>query len=236
MLVLLFAAGLPLAQSASVAGDNASPEKLKVVDGSEKADGAMQPGNNKTTVEPSAPSKLNCIWFVEGVEKDPVTMLLNQEGQDLYGAAKYEPEGALHWNAVVVGSVAGEKVDLVIAALKGKQLVATKMFGAIGAAGNISGQFFQVSDGKVSSRGSFEAKCILSEPKETDYTPAEVAEPEKKSPEPPAKVEAKAPEATQPTTSTGKSYYTNVKDYADKILTGVGELSQIPIGAGFGGL
>ena len=57
---------------------------------------------------------LNYIWSFTGIESDPITMVLNQEGSDLYGQAKYEPEGAKAWNADVMGSVKENEVELTI--------------------------------------------------------------------------------------------------------------------------
>jgi len=61
---------------------------------------------------------LNYIWSVSGLEPGQVIMALNQDGKDLYGAAKYEPDSGQAWNAVVVGSIIGDNIVLALTALK----------------------------------------------------------------------------------------------------------------------
>ena len=90
---------------------------------------------------------LNYIWSFTGIESDPITMALNHEGSELYGQAKYEPEGGKAWNADVVGSVKGSEVELTLTAQKDKELVTTKMTGTY-ANDTIIGNFTQISGGK----------------------------------------------------------------------------------------
>ena len=54
--------------------------------------------------EPSSVPSLSYIWSVSGIESGQVIMVLNQDGSDLYGQAKYEPDRGQAWNAVVIGS------------------------------------------------------------------------------------------------------------------------------------
>ena len=65
-------------------------------------------------------ANLKYIWSVSGIEKDQITMALNQEGNDLFGKAKYEPENNEPWNGVVAGSVSENRVHLAIAAMKAR--------------------------------------------------------------------------------------------------------------------
>ena len=46
---------------------------------------------------------LSYIWSITGIEPGQVIMVLKQEGEDLYGQAKYEPDSGQSWNGVVVG-------------------------------------------------------------------------------------------------------------------------------------
>ncbi len=94
---------------------------------------------NNTTVP-----NLMYIWSITGIENDQVIMAMNQEGNDLFGQAKYEPENADSWNGEVAGLVSGNQVYLVITALKGTEQVSTLLEG-IFAADFISGKFFQTS-------------------------------------------------------------------------------------------
>lgn len=117
---------------------------------------------------------LNYIWSFTGIESDSITMALNQEGSELYGQAKYEPEGGKAWNADVVGSVTGNKVDLTLTAQKDKELITTKMTGTY-ANDNINGNFTQISGGKKVGSGTFSAMWI--NPDTSSYTPAIIEEP-----------------------------------------------------------
>lgn len=61
--------------------------------------------------------KLSYIWSVMGIEPGPVIMVLKQEGESLYGQAKYEPDSGKSWDGVVIGSVKGNSEDLVLTSL-----------------------------------------------------------------------------------------------------------------------
>jgi hypothetical protein len=196
--------------------DEAVSENVTVED-----EAAIEPAVEEAAIE--ATPNLNYIWAVYGIEDDRITMVLNQEGEDLYGQAKYEPEGADSWNAVVVGSIIGDKVDLVITALKGDELVSSKLSG-IFADEALSGSFFQVIQGQISNRGEFNAEWI--DPDTSSYTPAVTMKPE---PEPAPEVAAPAAtEQTQQPVQLGRSF-TDVRQFADQIGPG-GDLSGIPPG------
>lgn len=165
------------------------------------------------------------IWSITGIENDPVIMALNQEGNDLFGHAKYEPEGGEPWNGVVAGLVSGDQVHLVITALKGTDQVSTLLEGVF-AADSISGRFFQTGGDNISSRGEFNAMWI--NPDLSSYTPAKVKE---LTPEIPISNINVTSDVIQQ-----KTKYHDVRQDADRILTGVGDISQIPIGMGGSGL
>jgi hypothetical protein len=178
----------------------------------------------------------NFIWSFAGIEPDPITVVLNQDGSDLYGQAKYEPEGAKAWNADVTGSVKENVVELTMTAQKDRELVTTKMSG-IYANETISGNFTQISGGKKVGNGTFNAMWIS--PDTSSYTPAVIEEPKVETPAPAvindtAASEESAEETTE--TKTSQSRFHDVRQDADKVLTGVGDISGIPIGMGSGGL
>ncbi len=117
---------------------------------------------------------LNYIWSFSGIEAGPITMVLEQNGSDLLGRAKYEPEGGKAWNADVMGSVAGDKVDLTMSAVKDNVMTITRLAGTF-ANESVSGNFTQVSEGKILSNGTFNAMWI--NPDTSSYTPATVEVP-----------------------------------------------------------
>ncbi len=178
----------------------------------------------------NSPPNLNFIWSVKGIETDPVIMVLNQEGSDLYGQAKYEPESGQAWNGVVIGSVGEDGIDLVMTFPKNAAQFSSRLKGTYDAAsGLIKGNILQVSNGKLSLRSDFEAMPI--NPDTSSYTPAREVAPSVASASSP-ETNATMPEAkeTLPTASSLKSRYHDVREDADRILTGVGDISQIPIG------
>ena len=181
---------------------------------------------------------LSYIWSVMGIETGPVIMVLEQEGENLYGQAKYEPDSGQSWNGVVIGSVEGNSVDLVLTSLRGAEQTANLLKGNIDPESqSIMGDLTKVSNGQISQRGEFEAVWI--NPDVASYTPAIVTEP--KAPSTASAQETQnatqqAATANLLPTSVPKSYFHDVRQDADRILTGVGDISQIPIGMGGSGL
>jgi hypothetical protein len=173
---------------------------------------------------------LSFIWSVTGIEKDPVIMVLNQEGSDLYGQAKYEPDSGQAWNGIVVGSAQEDRIDLVMTVLKNAVQFSSRLKGTYDVdRGLIKGNILQVSNGKVSLRSDFEAMPI--NPDISSYAPARDAAPSVASASS-AKTNATMQKVkeTLPPASSPKSKYHDVREDADRILTGVGDISQIPIG------
>jgi hypothetical protein len=168
---------------------------------------------------------LNYIWSFTGIESGSVTMALNQEGSELYGQAKYEPEAGKAWNANVVGSVIENKVDLTLTAQKGKESITTKMTGTY-ANDTINGNFAQISGGKKVGSGNFSAMWIS--PDITSYTPAIIEEPKVETPAS-AVVDSTAASNVSAETAKPASRFVDIHQYADKIQTGVGDISGIPI-------
>ncbi len=182
-------------------------------------------------------TNLSYIWSVTGLEPGQVIMVLHQEGEDLFGQAKYEPDSGQPWNAIVIGSVAGQDVDLVVTALEGDEQTSSRLTGTFDAASqSLKGNFFQVSVDNISARGEFEAMWI--NPDTSSYAPAAV---ETTKPAVPAPSEAddltvSQAEAETPQQPEKTSRFHDVHQDADRILTGVGDISQIPIGMGGSGL
>ncbi len=169
---------------------------------------------------------LNYIWSFTGIEINPITMVLNQEGNELYGQAKYEPEGGMAWNADVLGSVNENKVDLTLTAQKEKDLVTTKMTG-IYADDTIIGNFTQISGGKKIGNGSFSAVWVS--PDIASYYPAIIEEPKVETPAPASVENTAATNASAEQTTKPASRFVDIHQYADKVQTGVGDISGIPI-------
>jgi hypothetical protein len=183
--------------------------------------------------EPGSVPSLSYIWSISGIESSgQVIMVLNQDGSDLYGQAKYEPDRGQAWNAVVIGSVEEGRIYLVLTALKDTVQFSSRLTGTYDAAsGSIKGDILQVSNGNISLRSDFQAMWI--NPDISSYTSAR-AEPRAEASalgekEANATVQA-AKESLLPPVSSQKSRYHDVREDADRILTGVGDISQIPIG------
>ncbi len=180
--------------------------------------------------ESSSVPSLSYIWSVTGIEPDQVTMMLNQDGSDLYGQAKYEPDSGQAWNAVVIGFVEEDRVYLVLTALKDTVQFSSRLKGTYDAAsGSIKGDILQVSNGNISLRSDFAAMWI--NPDISSYTSAR-AEPRAEASALGQEKNATLPQAKESLlpASSQKSRYHDVREDADRILTGVGDISQIPIG------
>ena len=182
---------------------------------------------------------LSYIWSVTGIEPGQVIMVLKQEGQNLYGQAKYEPDSGQSWNGVVIGSLEGNSVDLVLTSQNGTEETATHLVGNFDETSqSIKGDLLKVSNGQITERSKFEAVWI--NPDISSYTPAVIPIP--KAPATASSQEAQdtappiATENSLPTATPPKSYFHDVRQDADRILTGVGDISQIPIGMGGSGL
>ena len=189
--------------------------------------------------EQASVPNLSYIWSVTGIEPSQVIMVLKQGGQNLYGQAKYEPDSGQTWNGEVVGSVEGNSVDLVLTSQNGTEETATRLLGNFDETSqSIKGDLIKVSNGRISERSRFEAVWI--NPDISSYTPAVVPMPEAASTVSSQEARNTTPqipaENSLPTTASPKSYFHDVRQDADRILTGVGDISQIPIGMGGSGL
>jgi hypothetical protein len=180
--------------------------------------------------EASFVPNLSYIWSVTGIESGQVVMVLNQDGSDLYGQAKYETDSVQAWNAVVIGFVEKGRIYLVMTALKDMVQFSSRLTGTYDAAsGSIKGDILQVSNGNISLRSDFAAMWI--NPDISSYTSAR-AEPRAEASALGQEKNATLPQAKESLlpASSQKSRYHDVREDADRILTGVGDISQIPIG------
>jgi hypothetical protein len=200
--------GMPLTVAAGNASDHASL--------------ASDMDITNTGAEPSL--NLKYIWSISGIEKDQVIMALNQNGKALYGQAKYESDNDEPWNGVVAGFVSGNRVYLAMATMKNKEKVSIVLEGIV-ADEAIRGEFLQGSGGKSSRSGNFSAIWI--NPDLSSYTPAVIEEsglvPTGNSTVP-GRTNVASSQAAQ------DSRFHDVRQDANRILTGVGDISQIPIG------
>ena len=218
---------------------------LVIVVGAGNCQGQMENESNNDVALNSQSTNLSYIWSVTGIEEDgQVIMLLHQEGDDLYGRAKFEPDSGQAWNGLVVGMIEDENVSLALTAQMGDVMCGRRLIGEYDPASeSISGDLLQVCNGNITRRGQFNAIWI--NPDITSYTAAVVelsgpAEPSSSQNADASKTVQSAPlteaSAASPSPDTEKSRFHDVRQDADRILTGVGDISQIPIGMGGSGL
>ncbi len=189
MLVFLFATGMSLGQSAN---------NTSITENNSTAAANIVSSKNVT-----AATNLKFIWLVTGIEADQIIMVLDQDGGDLFGQAKYEPQGGKPWNAEVTGSIANDKVDLIITAKKENELVSSKLSGFFDNQNeSISGNYTQVSLGKIVNKGSFTALQIS--PDTSSYAPITIEEP---------KVETSAPAIVNTTATVATTVTTGISQY-----------------------
>jgi hypothetical protein len=238
LLLILFSAGASLAQDKDGARNNTGLADNTSLNESLSPSAAMPDDNAaNNTANASAPN-LKYIWSITGIENDQVIMALDQDGSDLFGQAKYEPDSGDAWNGNVVGSITGNQVDLTITAQKGTGLESIKLNGAF-ADDALSGKFTKISGGKITSRGDFNAIWI--NPDISTYEPAKVTEAASQSAQTTQTVNASSSastdqaatgQSTQPAVQTGgKTQYVDVHKYADQYEIG-GDLSGVPPGMG----
>ena len=212
------------ASNSSLSEDSLAPQIGH--DASSKADSSLKAQeadpNNMTMNAP----RLEYIWSFEGIETDRITVALHQEGNDLFGQAKYEPESGDAWNGEVVGLISENEVVLAITPLVGDRQASILLEG-IFANESMKGRFFREKEGQISDRDTFQAVWI--NPDISSYEPAKIKA------TPSYTTNISAPAITD-LASQQKTRYHDIHQDADRILTGVGDISQIPIGMGGSGL
>lgn len=211
------------------------------------ADSTSVPENNasETAEAASEIAKMKGIWSITQIEQEQITIAIQQDGRDLFGQAKYEPDSGEAWNAVAIGSAFGDNLDLVVTALKGNDQVSIWMNGTY-ANDAFSGKFFEVSKGNIALRGDFSATLV--NPEISDYTEATVTAPAVAQPKTTQETPDTSATSTttpvaavnntptkQPTTVGGRQKPVDVHEYAEKIGPG-GDLSGVPPGMGGGSL
>lgn len=243
LIIFIFTTGLTLGKSV----DNETSLNSSTANASSTESLAAPAAQQDNTSTNSSAQSLKYIWSITGIEKDPIIMALDQDGSDLSGKAKYEPDSGDVWNGIVDGSLSGDQVKLTITAQKGNSLELIKLNGVYADDG-LSGKFTaKDSDGKTTASGDFNAVWIS--PDISSFTPAKVAEAAVSQPQ--AATTITAPVQTSNTTSTtgetpeglqtsssqpsvkigGKTKYVDVHEYAEKIGPG-GDLSGVPPGMG----
>jgi hypothetical protein len=240
LLVILFIVHTSIGQSADNTNDStilenpATPENTTSTANETILQGPAALSANVTV---KTVPNLSYIWSVTGLEPGQVIMVLHQEGEELFGQAKYESDSGPFWNAIVIGSVAGEDVDLVMTALKEDEQTSSRLTGTFDDdSQSLKGNFFQVSEDRISGRGDFEAMWI--NPDTSSYAQAAVrkTKPEVAAPSEADDLAVSQAEAQMPQQPEKTSRFHDVHQDADRILTGVGDISQIPIGMGGSGL
>ena len=227
LLMIILSAGNCLGQMEYESNNDAAPE-------AEPAD-----------INSSAPHgiDLSYIWSLTGIEEDgQVIMALHQENGDLYGQAKFEPDSGEAWNGLAIGRTEEDEIILVLSAQKGDDLCSSRLIGRYDPSSeSISGEIFQVCDANISRRGEFQAVWI--NPDISSYSPAAIKPSRPNAPSPAqdtnTSVTGESASAAAPTTPApepAKSRFHDVREDRDRILTGVGDISQIPIGMGGSGL
>ena len=102
---------------------------------------------------------LSGIWSIEGLEEvGGVVIALEENGSELYGRAKYEPENGWGCNGQTIGSVAGDGIELVVVSGQDDALVSRKLTGRYDRVNqSIVGEFIQISDVRITRRSQFTA-------------------------------------------------------------------------------
>jgi len=238
MIATFIVSGMCLAQEAASPQNGTASEPATLTNESQNAsteqnatlEENVTEAQNATPQEPPVPV-LEFIWSIDGIEPAPgIIMMLEQDGQDLFGAAKYEPEGGQAWNAVVVGSVDGDNVDLAITALNGSEQASSMLTGMLTedpfGGKSIAGKFFTLSEGKISSRGEFTATIAYDDI--SSYEPAKI---EETKPETLAQPAAPTENQTaQQPVQLGKTKFVDVSSLKDKYMGPSGMISGVPIG------
>lgn len=169
LLLVFLCTGLSLGQDGNETGGAANATI---------ADAAAAQANESVNESASLPGQnainLNYIWSLSNIEAGPITMVINQEGSELLGQAKYEPDAGTPWNADVFGSVSGDEVALTMTAQKDGMLLTTRMTGTY-ASDAITGNWTQISGREKLGNGTFMAMWIS--PDTSSYKPAASKEP-----------------------------------------------------------
>lgn len=169
---LLLVTGLSMAEDA-VDGVESSISEAAVdaaADATDSVDEAAEDTADQPTEETAQTVNLKGIWRVN-LGESSVTMAIYQSEDALFGAAK--SEGSTPWNALVMGSISGDKVSLTMTSIQDTAIVSTKLEGTV-SNNMVNGGFVQASSLGEIDENTFNGFQINPDP--SAYTPAEVAE------------------------------------------------------------
>lgn len=125
---------------------------------------------------------LSYIWSIDGLEREgQVIMALSQNGSELFGKAKYEPDGGSAWNGNVAGSADNEEIELFITSMQNGYPVLMRLTGRYNRINQtLLGNFIQIVEGRILNQGNFTAISI--NPDISYYVPAIIGEEMRMSP------------------------------------------------------
>lgn len=164
LLALTLFAGTSLCQNtAKEAGNqnNSSSSQNPALMSSATSDSALDGPSSAEEI-----AEIQGIWSINLKGSEKVTMVLHQVGDDLFGSCKSEAQG---WNAVVLGSVFGERLELVATAIENSSLTSIRFTGTFQNE-SISGTFVRSDDLGNVDNGLF--KAVLSNRDLSGYSPA----------------------------------------------------------------
>lgn len=167
------------------------------------------------------------IWSVSLKGEEQLTLSLHQEGDGLFGSASFE--GERPWNAVVIGKISGDLIELTMTSLQDKSIVSIGLTGTADS-GNLEGRFVRADDVGRADSGPFTAVMINPDP--TAFSPAKVVSDPETS-EPPVAENTAVATQTQPT-QLGDPKYRDVHTMAGMVPAnlGVGFIGDGTMGAG----
>ncbi|NYT01757.1 MAG: hypothetical protein GKC10_03230 [Methanosarcinales archaeon] len=223
----------PVSDEAAVADQAANETEVLAENDTGNATSGNATSENATAVNATVPEipvipQLQGIWFVDLQGAERVNMALNQSSEELFGAAKYE--GSEPWNAVVVGRVQGDQVQLVLTALKGEVMVPIFMEGTFSNEA-MTGKYSVYNTRGKTGMGTFTAEWI--NPETSGYTPAAVATTEVAPPAETPTTEANN-QSSAPVQLGGTTEFHDVSKDKDRIFSS--PVSMIPPGMGGSGL
>ncbi len=177
------------------------------------------------------------IWSINLKGTQQLTAALHQNDRSIFGSAKSETNKP--WNAVVMGDLSGDSIDLIMTSIRDKSLVSLRLAGTVHNE-SIKGTFIQADDQGNIDSGMFTA--ILINPDLSAYTPAKVDSATATPASSNDNVSQPVPQpvqsqATQPVV-VGNAKYTDVHSLAGTVpeSLGVGFIGDGTMGAGGMGL
>lgn len=200
------------------------------------AAGQVDNSMNSSSADVVASAGIQGLWSINLKGTQQLTVALHQSGESLFGSAKSETNKP--WNAVVMGDLSGNHIDLTMASIRDSSLVSLRLTGTVHNK-SIKGTFIQADDQGNADMGMFTA--ILTNPDLSAYAPAKVESevaPAASSNDNPSKpssqtVSQPVSQTTQPTV-VGDPKYRDVHSMAGTVpeSLGVGFIGDGTMGAG----